>query len=49
MVETRAVPKERVRLTTEEVTEEETVTGEVRKERIETEGTDEQGDQRPRP
>ncbi|MFF5960620.1 DUF2382 domain-containing protein [Streptomyces luteogriseus] len=49
VVETRAVPKERVRLTTEEVTEEETVTGEVRKERIETEGTDEQGDQRPRP
>ncbi|PNG20271.1 YsnF/AvaK domain-containing protein [Streptomyces cahuitamycinicus] len=48
VVETRAVPKERVRLSTEEVTEEETVTGEVRKERIETEGTDEQGDQRRR-
>ncbi|MEU9631809.1 YsnF/AvaK domain-containing protein [Streptomyces luteogriseus] len=48
VVETRAVPKERVRLTTEEVTEEETVTGEVRKERIETEGTEEQGDQRRR-
>ncbi|MFF5370269.1 DUF2382 domain-containing protein [Streptomyces sp. NPDC013187] len=48
VVETRAVPKERVRLTTEEVTEEETVTGEVRKERIETEGTDEHGDQRRR-
>ncbi|MFJ8593316.1 DUF2382 domain-containing protein [Streptomyces sp. NPDC093598] len=49
VVETRAVPKERVRLTTEEVTEEETVTGEVRKERIETEGTDESGDRRRRP
>ncbi|MFD5744345.1 DUF2382 domain-containing protein [Streptomyces massasporeus] len=49
VVETRAVPKERVRLSTEEVTEEETVTGEVRKERIETEGTDEHGDQRRRP
>ncbi|AMW08360.1 photosystem reaction center subunit H [Streptomyces qaidamensis] len=54
VVETRAVPKERVRMTTEEVTEEETVTGEVRKERIETEGTegtegtDEHGDQRRR-
>jgi uncharacterized protein (TIGR02271 family) len=45
VVETRAVPKERVRLTTEE----ETVTGEVRKERIESEGTDEHGDQRRRP
>ncbi|WP_033311743.1 YsnF/AvaK domain-containing protein [Streptomyces iakyrus] len=49
VVETRAVPKERVRLTTEEVTEEETVTGEVRKERIESEGTDEHGDRRRRP
>ncbi|MEV0241766.1 PRC and DUF2382 domain-containing protein [Streptomyces sp. NPDC050674] len=49
VVETRAVPKERVRLSTEEVTEEETVTGQVRKERIETEGTDESGDQRRRP
>ncbi len=49
VVETRAVPKERVRLTTEEVTEEETVTGEIRKERIESEGTDERGDQRRRP
>ncbi|MEU6683089.1 PRC and DUF2382 domain-containing protein [Streptomyces sp. NPDC046832] len=45
VVETRAVPKERVRLTTEEVTEEETVTGEVRKERIEAEETDESGEQ----
>ena len=48
VVETRAVPKERVRLTTDEVTEEETVTGEVRKERIEAEGTDEPGKRRPR-
>lgn len=46
VVETRAVPKERVRLTTEEVTEEETVTGEVRKERIEAEETDERGKRR---
>ncbi|EKX67234.1 DUF2382 domain-containing protein [Streptomyces ipomoeae] len=48
VVETRTEPKERVRLTTDEVTEEETVTGEVRKERIETEGTDEPGERRPR-
>jgi uncharacterized protein (TIGR02271 family) len=49
VVETRAEPKERVRLTTDEVTEEETVTGEVRKERIEAEGeTDESGKRRPR-
>jgi uncharacterized protein (TIGR02271 family) len=48
VVETRAVPKERVRLTTEEVTEEETVTGEVRKERIEAEESDESRDQRRR-
>ncbi|MFE9773335.1 PRC and DUF2382 domain-containing protein [Streptomyces sp. NPDC005931] len=43
VVETRAEPKERVRLTTEEVTEEETVTGQVRKERIEGAETDERG------
>lgn len=48
VVETRAVPKERVRLTTDEVTEEETVTGEVRKERIEAEETDERDKRRPR-
>ncbi|MEU6113660.1 PRC and DUF2382 domain-containing protein [Streptomyces sp. NPDC047117] len=36
VVETEAVPVERVRLTTEERTDEETVRGEVRKERIET-------------
>ena len=40
VVETRAVPKERVRLGTDTVTEEQTVGGEVRKERIETEGDD---------
>ncbi|MGK5693810.1 DUF2382 domain-containing protein [Streptomyces sp. URMC 128] len=48
VVETRAVPKERVRLTTDEVTEEETVTGEVRKEHIEAEGTDKPGKRGPR-
>ena len=37
VVETETVPKERVRLTTEEYTEEETVEGDVRKERIEGE------------
>ncbi len=40
VVATEAVPVERVRLSTEEVVEEETVTGEVRKERIEAEGVD---------
>ncbi len=40
VVEKRAVPKERVRMETETVTEEETVGGEVRKERIEAEGDD---------
>ncbi|MFF8925718.1 DUF2382 domain-containing protein [Streptomyces longwoodensis] len=40
VVETEAVPVERVRLTTEELTEQETVRGAVRKERIET-GADE--------
>jgi uncharacterized protein (TIGR02271 family) len=47
VVETRAVPKERVRLSTNEVTEEETVTGQVRKERVEVEETDESGHRRP--
>jgi stress response protein YsnF len=37
VVETKAEPVERVRLTTDERTEEETVTGEVRKEKIEAE------------
>ncbi|GGR19180.1 DUF2382 domain-containing protein [Streptomyces roseolus] len=40
VVETRAVPVERVRLETDEVSEEQTVTGEVRKERIEVETDD---------
>jgi uncharacterized protein (TIGR02271 family) len=38
VVETRAVPKERVRMEKDTVTEEETVSGEVRKERIEADG-----------
>jgi uncharacterized protein (TIGR02271 family) len=41
VVTTETVPKERVRLGTETVTAEETVSGEVRKERIDTEGLDE--------
>ena len=41
VVQTEAVPKERVRLDTETVTEEERVSGQVRKERIDTEGIDE--------
>ena len=46
VVTTQAEPVERVRLTTETVTDEETVTGEVRKEQIEIEGaTDERADQ----
>ncbi|GAA4810300.1 PRC and DUF2382 domain-containing protein [Streptomyces ziwulingensis] len=40
VVETETVPVERVRLTTEEHVEEETVRGQVRKERIETEATE---------
>ncbi len=46
VVETEAVPVERVRLTPEEQTAQETVTGKVRKERIETEGVDEDDDRR---
>jgi uncharacterized protein (TIGR02271 family) len=38
VVETRAVPKERVRMETDTVTDEETVSGEVRKERIDVDG-----------
>jgi hypothetical protein len=38
VVETRAVPKERVRMETDTVTEEQAVEGKVRKERIETDG-----------
>ncbi|MFI8966046.1 DUF2382 domain-containing protein [Streptomyces sp. NPDC053493] len=40
VVETRAIPVERVSLKTDEVTEEETVTGRIRKERIELEADD---------
>jgi uncharacterized protein (TIGR02271 family) len=40
VVETRAVPKERVRMETDTVTDEETVSGEVRKERIDADGVD---------
>ncbi|WP_413759469.1 DUF2382 domain-containing protein [Streptomyces sp. MMBL 11-3] len=52
VVETETVPVERVRLSTDEVEEEETVTGEVRKERITAEGMvgtedDEDGRRRP--
>ena len=38
VVEKRTVPKERVRIDRDTVTDEETVSEEVRKERIETEG-----------
>jgi uncharacterized protein (TIGR02271 family) len=56
VVETEAVPVERVRLTTEEHTEQETVHGRVRKERIEgdaeridtAEGRDDRGEGRRR-
>jgi len=37
---TRAIPKERVRLDTETVTEERRISEQVRKEQIETEGTE---------
>lgn len=40
VVETEAVPVERVKLSKEQVTEQETVTGEVRKEQIDTDGVD---------
>ncbi|NUP17308.1 MAG: DUF2382 domain-containing protein, partial [Streptomyces sp.] len=48
VMETEVVPKERVRLTTEEHTEQETVRGQVRKERIDSDAeiiddTDEPG------
>ncbi|MFF0201202.1 DUF2382 domain-containing protein [Streptomyces sp. NPDC005017] len=46
VTQTETVPVERVRMTTEEHTEEETVRGQVRKEHIDTEGDDE--DQRGR-
>lgn len=41
VVDTEAVPVERVRLSKEEVTEQETVSGEVRKEQIDVDGVDE--------
>jgi uncharacterized protein (TIGR02271 family) len=41
VTETETVPVERVRMTTEEHTDEETVRGKVRKEQIDTEGVDE--------
>ncbi|MEU7296966.1 PRC and DUF2382 domain-containing protein [Streptomyces exfoliatus] len=44
VVETRAVPVERVSLRTDEVTEEETVTGRIRKERIDVETEAVEGD-----
>ncbi|OQQ13765.1 photosystem reaction center subunit H [Streptomyces sp. M41(2017)] len=47
VVETRTEPVERVRLSTEEVTEEETVTGTVRKERIETDFETDEDNRRP--
>jgi stress response protein YsnF len=40
VVEKRAVPKERVRLDKDTVTDERTVSDEVRKERIETDGVE---------
>ncbi len=43
VVETETQPMERVRLTAEERTEQETVHGRVRKERIDTEGVDDSG------
>jgi uncharacterized protein (TIGR02271 family) len=42
VVEKRAVPKERVRASKETVSDEETVSGEVRKERIETDGIEDE-------
>jgi uncharacterized protein (TIGR02271 family) len=41
VVETEAVPVERVKLSKQQVTDQETVTGDVRKEQIDTEGVDE--------
>ncbi|MFE9681107.1 PRC and DUF2382 domain-containing protein [Streptomyces sp. NPDC006285] len=49
VVQTEAVPVERVRMSTEEVVDEETVTGEVRKERIAAEGMEDDEEGRPRP
>ncbi|MGW0915272.1 DUF2382 domain-containing protein [Streptomyces sp. NPDC002784] len=46
VVETETVPVERVRMTTEEHTDEETVRGQVRKEEIDTDGIDDEHDSR---
>jgi uncharacterized protein (TIGR02271 family) len=46
VVETRAVPKERVRMKTDTVTDEETVGGKVRKERIDVDGDADADDRR---
>ncbi|MER7577338.1 PRC and DUF2382 domain-containing protein [Streptomyces sp. NPDC126514] len=46
VVETEAVPVERVRMTTEEHTDQETVRGQVRKEEIDTDGVDDEQDRR---
>ena len=46
VVEKRTVPKERVRLDRDTVTDEETVSEEVRKERIESQGDVADGEQR---
>ncbi|MER8005366.1 PRC and DUF2382 domain-containing protein [Streptomyces sp. NPDC094149] len=43
VTQTETVPVERVRMTTDEHTDEETVRGQVRKERIETDGVDDEG------
>ena len=48
VVSKEAVPKERVRLDKETVTDERQVSGKVRKERVETEGLDEPEQRRPR-
>ena len=47
VTEKRAVPKERVRLDKETVTSEETVSDQVRKEQIDTEGVEKKGRKRP--
>jgi uncharacterized protein (TIGR02271 family) len=47
VVTTEAVPVERVRLETDTVTEQQTVSGEVRKEQIDVEGAEDEGDAKP--
>ena len=46
MTEKRTVPKERVRLGKETVTEEQTVSEEIRKEQIDSEGASDEGEGR---